>query len=229
MRRLALDTVSNDQDVGKTSTRQAMTTATAMRNALGNILDLDEHSLHCSIKVFQEDGHVATWARSSPLDDRPVETSGEAKPISDGTPWCALMGKDDGITRWRKIRCFASNDLTQANEKRLLTIGRENWSHYYKSALVFPLIYYNECENNQSPVIFGFLCFDSPEQNAFPGLPDIFRYRDPHDLQSYHRALSKQAAFHMGAIMADTLSVFLRPFYELRQRNGVYNKKELND
>jgi len=58
--------------------------------------------------------------------------------------------------------------------------------------------------------VSGFLAFDSPKVNAFPGLPDIFNFRE--DLHHYHTPLRKSAIFQMGAALADTLGIAFVPF-----------------
>lgn len=210
MRSLALDVYeSNNIEIA----RQAMKTCTAIRNVLGNLLDLNEHELHCSIKLFDNEEKIGTWARSQPLDDRPTELDGSTRPISDGTPWCVVLGKDDGITRWREHCCFCCNDLEAAQSSGKLQIKRQNWARYYKSALVYPLVY-RQCANRETKVIFGLLCFDSPRKKAFLGVPDIFNFSSESGWTDYRIKLMNSAPFHAGAILADTLSVFLRPFYE---------------
>lgn len=213
LRQLAIDIVaSSEADGVRRTTRQAVVACTAMRDTLANLLDLDEHELHCSIKLFDKDDNIRTWARSKPLDDRPPEMD-VSRPLTDGTPWCALLGKDDGITHWREYRCFSCNDLVQAHSKGRLSIKRSDWQRYYKAALVYPLVYRRDIDRSEK-VIFGFLCFDSPKVNVFIGMPDIFDSIDNDGWHQYHMRLKEKAPHHASAIMADTLSMFMRPYYE---------------
>ena len=217
MRRLSIDVLAGDR---KQTVRQAKETCTAMRNTMANLLDLDEHELHCSIKVFTPSGKVTTFARSAPLGDRPLETDGSIeRPVEAGSPWCALVARDDGKTRWEKHKCFACNDLPKADGNHFLTIERPDWQRFYKSVLVYPLINHDSNQCQQASSIFGFLCFDSPRIGVFSGMPDIFDYRGHEQRAEYHKLLSQNALFHMGAILADTLSVFLSPLYFDRQQD----------
>lgn len=68
-------------------------------------------------------------------------------------------------------------------------------------------------------VIFGFLCFDSPKANAFLGMPNIFDFLENDGWVQYHKKLKENAPHHTSAIMADTLSMFLRPYYEMEQQS----------
>jgi hypothetical protein len=56
---------------------------------------------------------------------------------------------------------------------------------------------------------FGFLALDSKKVDAFTGMPEIFEHVNDRDV--YHDMARKSAMFQTGAIIADTLSMFLRP------------------
>ncbi len=213
MRRLALDMLARNPDPER-ATREAMRVCTAFRKTMGTLLELEDNELHCSLKVFGDDNRILTWARSEPYDDRPHETGEDhSRPVTDGTVWCAILGSNDGITRWRRYRCFCSNDLPSAQGKSLFVCNRTDWQQYYKSVLVYPLMYRADADE-KDPTVFGFLGFDSQKRGAFQGLPDIFDYRDPDQWGKFHDVISTKAAYHLGAAMADTLSVFLRPYYQ---------------
>lgn len=228
MRKLALDMLDQSSDTPRKSSREAMEVCSALRNTMGNVLDLNVHDLHCSIKVFIPGDRVVTWARSGPLDDRPHEFGEDAaRPLTDGTPWCALIGRNDGKTSWRQHKCFSCNDLLRAHERELWVCKRDNWQRYYKSVLVYPLLYRKDADEPET-VVFGFLCFDSPKKDAFIGLPDIFDFRETEDWNKYHHLLNTKAPFHLGAILADTLSIFLRPFYEGQMTQDKRNQALLD-
>jgi hypothetical protein len=63
----------------------------------------------------------------------------------------------------------------------------------------------------------GFLEFDSMKRKVFTGMPSSFEHiKDP---SGFRAKLEKNAIFHSGAIIADSLSMCLRPYYESRKNN----------
>jgi len=124
----------------------ALDISTECRKLMGNLLELPAEKLHCCIKVIvpktndSEEDKVATWVRSRPVDDRPVETGEDnAHLVSKNSVWSALYGRSDQRTNWRPFSCFACNDLMSHAD--IFVCDRENWPWYYKSTLVFPLRY----------------------------------------------------------------------------------------
>lgn len=196
------------------ATEDANDFCTATRAIMSDLLELDENNLHCCLKGFVDGADkVETWARSSPYDGR-TDQLGKADRhrVLENTVWSALLGRFDGHTKWSPLQCFACNDLNEHLDSFSCT--RDDWSNYYRSTLVFPLQYRDRLNNAQFKT-FGFLAFDSPKRNAFPGLPDAFDARlGAAERAAYHRRLAESSAFHLGSIIADTLAVFLRPGFE---------------
>lgn len=213
MRRLASDALLGPSANEAHFAAEAMQVCTALNRTMGAALDLGANELHCSIKVFLPPDRIGTLARSEPMDDRPLEMGPEnARPLSDGTVWCALMGKNDGRTQWRRYQAFVCNDLPSAYAKGKLRCGRLDWQDYYKSVLVYPLLY--RSDGTQKGTVFGFLGFDSPRVDAFLGAPNIFDHLENDGWGTYHERLNRASVFHLGAILADSLSVFMRPYYQ---------------
>lgn len=182
---------------------------------LSRLLESRENDLHCCLMVFTPGGgdlsleYVETCARSHPPDARgSLVGQADRHPVSKNTIACALLGRDDGLTHWKPLRCFSSNDL-RAHEQVFVTT-RLDWAQFYRSVLVFPLTYPSAHSPGQYETI-GFLAFDSLKENAFPGVPEAFAHRDR--WMDYHRLLAKNAAFQLGAAIADILAMFLRPAY----------------
>lgn len=219
MRNLAISIASwdsIDKDVGFLSNE----VCTACAKLMGDLLELETHEIHCCIKVFLRDesgdesqDRVVTLARSTPLDDRPYDDH----LVSANTVWCALLGRKGPLATWsRPLCCFVCNDLVANRAEFACT--RDNWERYYNSTLVFPLRYITDPKQNKYRTI-GFLAFDSKDADAYAGLPDAFKYRT--DPDRYSQKLWAQAPFHLGAIMADTLSMFLRGAYEEHAEKGT--------
>lgn len=186
---------------------------TESRRIVSAFLELGANDLHACIKLLKppldegdsEGWRVATWVRSEPEDDRPFEQGDyNAHKVSANTVWSALLGENDGKEDWRPYCCFACNDL---RENTNFMCDRDNWRRYYRSVLVFPIRYVADNVGEASGII-GFLAFDSPKKNAFPGLPDIMATSD--DPAAFRQKLEKHAIFHLGAIIADTLGAVLR-------------------
>ena len=216
MQQLSASMTTKLPDGQDAATQLAIRVCNECRMLMGHALELNANELHCCFKVMVsgtvagDRERVATWVRSEPLDDRPVET-GEANSheVGKNTVWSSLMGVSDGKTNWRPFPCFACNDLPAAGEN--FQCDRKDWQQYYKSSLVFPLRY-TQREQSAAFINMGFLAFDSPKCNAFAGIPNIFDFiGSPSGFQD---ALEKRMAFNLGAAMADVLSACVRPHYD---------------
>lgn len=188
--------------------------ADGCRNVIADLLELPDRSLHCTIKLChgeeedaEEDWIVYTIARSEPCA-RPAEYGLDHHHlVGHNSSFAAIVGCKDRKNTWTPYAysCFASNYLTQHGDK--YDCSRKDYIQYFKSTLVFPLRYRKIHE--ESTLVQGFLTFDSPEENAFVGFPEVFAYRDnPAD---YEDKLSYLAVYHVGGIIADMLAtVFYR-------------------
>jgi hypothetical protein len=201
------------------TTRLAGDVCTECNSLSADLLELDGNHLHCSLKVLlrgetSEDDVVATWMRSEPYDGRSGFPSPDTHRVSENSVWCALLGRYDGNFNWKNpFCCFACNDLIEHGSE--FRCSRDRWQDYYRSTLVFPLRYLSQANGERKYNVIGFLAFDSPNKNAFARVPDIFDYRDrPDKIADYNTKLSAAAVFQIGAVMADTLSMFLRPAYD---------------
>lgn len=215
MRDFAIDLVSCGDAHEEQAFLSARALCTASSKTMGKIAGLSPNQIHCCLKGFNKNDsgidEVVTWARSEPLDARPVGID-DAHPVDGNTVWCALLGCNDGRMSWRPYSCFASNDLQSYSE--YFKCSRDSWPTYYKSVLVYPLRYFRKTDRKHTTI--GFLAFDSPNKNAFTKIPDIFKYKDTgSDWGEYHDRLNNSATFHIGAAIADTLSIVMRPFYEI--------------
>lgn len=198
--------------VHKSLTAHAHSVCVACNGVMARILELEATQLHCSLKLLLPDGDaVETWARST-IESEGRKTSRDgAFLISKNTVWCALMGEDDTMVDWTRwigrMPCFACNDLTL--HRSLYQNSRNDWETLYKAVFVFPLRYENTDTDSYHTI--GFLAFDSLQVNAFRGAPDVYDFRERADNGRYEHILTTEiSAFHAGAIMADTLSMFLR-------------------
>ncbi|WP_373650564.1 hypothetical protein [Schlesneria sp. DSM 10557] len=193
---------------GEVASRIASGLCDRMNDIMRTILELQPNQLHCCIKLIApkenptEDDQLGTWARSQPFDDRPVhqEPSKDFHSIDKNTVWCAFYGRNDGVTNWTRVNCFSCNDLLK--QAPLFKCDRDNWQQFYQSVMVFP-INFAIGSDNRSFSRLGFLAFDSPIQNAFRGMPNIFEYRD--SISEYRDRLLDSTCFHFGAICADLL------------------------
>lgn len=218
MRRLARE-MGNPNGNRDSAAQIAQNVCGEARKLLGYFLELDSHKLHCCLKVMVpqtgpgDPDKVATWVRSDPLDDRPIELGDDnAYSVAGNSVWSALLGRSDTKTNWQPFNCFSCNDLRKHGD--LFVCARQNWQKYYRSALVFPIRYPRDSLGSTYRYI-GFLPFDSPDADVFRGLPDIFDFRERR--AEYHAALEQSAIFHLGAVLADCLGTFLGPVYEHRQ------------
>jgi hypothetical protein len=183
------------------------------RQTMGEFLGLQEQELHCTLKAFLPQINspevVNTWARSSPYDERPINDS---QSVENNTFWCSLLGRDDGRYTWRRpLRCFSCNDL----ELYQFECSRSDWARYYRSTLVYPLRYPKSVKLRNEFEMTGFLIFDSFKASAFTDLPDAFGCIISDEAWNrYHRDLLEKPTFLLGAIMADTLAMLLRPGYQ---------------
>lgn len=188
------------------------------------IVESERNDLHCCLKVIVKgkDGAdmLQTWARSEPSDERDDDEFGAS--LTQNTIWNAFRGHSDGSNVWRKMCCFCCNDLTQFAQE--YNNGRKEWLKFYKSKLVFPVRYLDKIKPNTWETI-GFLEFDSTRTKTFPGMPCVFGYsKDP---VGYRSKLEKSAVFHSGAIIADSLSMCLRPYYESRKKQVDQQKGQI--
>ena len=188
---------------------------TASNYVMADLLELDPFfDLHCSLKVFvkgsDEEDKVVTWGRSLPPDAREPEIGLDgAHSVKNNTVWCALLGRDDGGSRWQPFNCFCSNDLTAHGSK--FKCDRVSWADYYKSTLVFPIKCAHNTVESEVEKVIGFLAFDSSKPNAFEGLPSTFDYIS--EWSDYHKLLGETAPFHLGAIMVHALGEAFRPVH----------------
>lgn len=74
----------------------------------------------------------------------------------------------------------------------------------------------------------GFLALDSQQENAFPDAPDIFDFRNPGQSGEFHANLDSSILFHVGAMIADTLSMALRPYLALIT-SGQREKRQIDN
>ena len=208
IRNLSSATSKGDWSSGGQS---AIEMCTACRNIIGNLLELSEDQIHCCLKGFWaqecsgEDDLVITVARSEPFYNRHTGDS-DAHLVKNNTVWSALLGENDGKYTWESLNCFHCGDLFDHVSQFQCT--RANWEQHYRSTLVFP-IFHLEDINTRNRKISGFLTFDSPQKNAFGKLPDVFSYVTRRD--EYHTKIAQFSSFHLGALLADTLSIFLEP------------------
>jgi hypothetical protein len=197
----------------------AIKAATACRRAMCAIARVPDRQLHCCIKVLSRpDGCdanggpatvdetflVNTLGRSHPMDGRPRELGLHDLDFRAGlnSAWAALLGLNDGLRKWSPITCFGSNDLHRF--VHVYRNEREDWTQYYRSTLVVP-IRMPRTAVEVAPQVLGFLAFDSPEPNAFRGMPEVFD--DTDRLQAYMERVEQQCLFHVAALMADMLSM----------------------
>jgi len=176
---------------------------------LCDMVDSDDNpsSAAWGVWIGRAEDRVATWVRSEPFDTRPVEdTIEQSHAVSRNSVWSAILGRNDGKTGWAKFRSFSRNDLTKHPE--VFCCDREDWQRYYRSTLVVPIRYpSNRLGTDHNHL--GFVAYDSPDKNVFRGLPDLFKYRE--DPVGYSDRLESSAAFHLAAILGDTLGSLLGP------------------
>ena len=215
LRKLGMCMESGNPDKTRAS-ELAIEFCSACALLMQQIVEVERNELHCCLKVIvkSKDGKedlLQTWARSEPADDRTDEEDGVA--LSKNTIWNAFTGASDGRNHWRKMCCFCCNDLREFADE--YDNGRKEWSKYYKSKLIFPIRYIDKVKPNTWDTI-GFFEFDAVDINVFDGVPCSFEHlKDP---VGFRTKLEKNAIFHSGAIIADSLSMCLRPFYESRKQ-----------
>ena len=134
MRLLSFPYLKDDKaGIGKT----AWEVATECRILMGDLLELEDHQLHCCLKMLHPgDGAdrdlVETWVRSSPHDERPV--SNDRHLVQENSVWCALLGgRSDGKFRWPRLRAFACNDFGAVGGR--FVCSRPQFLHFYRSAV----------------------------------------------------------------------------------------------
>jgi len=222
----ALGECMTEWDIYQTETTAlAQNVCTSSRQLMSDLLELNPDFLHCCFKVIVqpsnatksfENSEVVTWIRSKPLDDRPLEPN--PHPVVKNTVWSALLGCYDGVYNWggskgeRTYNCFSCNNLSTHDD---FQNSRGNWRESYNAALVFPINFLTYSDKGRPfKNVIGFLAFDSPKTDAFFNVPDIFDYRDHSEKRSeYTNLLGKSTAFQIGAVIADTLGVFLKGPY----------------
>jgi hypothetical protein len=216
LRQLGMCMESGNPDQHRAS-ELAIEFCTACALLMQQIVEVEQQELHCCLKVIVKGQNgkgdkLLTWARSNPQDDR--EDSEEGSPLIENTSWNAFAGSNDGKNHWRRMCCFCCNDLTDFTDE--FDNGRKEWSKFYKSKLTFPIRYLDKSKANTWETI-GFLEFDSMKRKVFTGMPSSFEHiKDP---SGFRAKLEKNAIFHSGAIIADSLSMCLRPYYESRKNN----------
>jgi hypothetical protein len=187
-----------------TATRDAMEVCSGARDAMALVTGTSP--IHCCIKIIVPGlpARVGTWARSDP-EGRPSGDEEEPHLVQTNTVWSALTGESDGTKVWPAgFTCFACNNLPAVGTT--FACDRNKWADFYKSVLVFPVRYAKTIVGNEYRQV-GFLAFDSPLVDAFPGVPSIFDYSASTPI--YREELLKSPAFHIGALFADTLGTFL--------------------
>jgi hypothetical protein len=180
---------------------QAAHLATEFRIGMGNLLELSENRLHCSLKMYSGTPggglQLSTWTKSQPTDHRPRKPS--AVPTSKtSTIYAALRGESDEHFKWPKLSCFCCNDLDKWGAR--YNCGRTNYRQYYRSTMVFAVRQMQRGKTGPATEI-GFLAFDSLQANAFVGMPDVFDFVSQPD--KYRELCDGSAAFHLGATYAD--------------------------
>lgn len=188
------------------------------RGFLEEVLDVPKGRIHCTIKLLappvtnlggeQNDLRpleLLTVSRSDNLLDRPPEW-GVRHRVDKNTVFAAMCGQYDGETHWRPCSYFSCNDLTIHGDK--FKCDRNNWGRYYKSVLAAPLRY--EPEKDSPWIIWGFVTFDMPTTNEFTGVSDVFTT----EFDEYHQRMLWPTATQCVGIIADTLSVLLKPLME---------------
>jgi len=202
-------------DAHNAARRACTTCAEVMRN----LLELDAHSLHCCLKVHvkgqaKDEDYVATWMRSQPGDDRDKDDRFVRHRVAMNSAWASLLGGSDGAVTWTSpLNCFACDDLTEHEGTYRNT--RENFRQFYRSTVVYPLHYTIGQPGNRRCRTIGFLAFDSDKTRAFIEMPCIYRFCPTgQGLPAYRAALDRNPVFHLGAIMADVMAMFLGPAYE---------------
>jgi hypothetical protein len=115
------------------------------------------------------------------------------------------MGECDGVTQWKPFPSFSSNHLSK--HEAMFVCSRND--REYESTLVFPL-FYRQHTPTTSHSAGAFLAFDSPLEEAFPGIPETLEYRDGQITRYLHDALSS-SAYNMAKVMAEALKILFRP------------------
>jgi len=190
---------------------------TEMRTAMCGFLSLNDHQLHCCLKMVKpptegnDDLRLATLGTSRPFDeDRPRMSPGTIS-CRASTVYSALNGGNDGEINWRRMPCFCCNDLSK--HYKIFKSPRPDWSKYYQSALIYPVRYVrNPDTDSREYDEIGFLAFDSPAAGVFAGMPNSYEFaQKPSEFKD---KLAECPVFHFGSIFASCLSNALF---------GVYN------
>jgi len=185
----------------------------ACRNTMAEILDVPRRRLHCTLKVLMESDTpnkpalVVTIGRSEPLNRPPEYGTEHAHLVESNTVFSALCGKNDSNRNWQPYSYFCCNDLTKHIDE--FRCDRTTWPKYYKSTLALPLRF-PKAEKNGEYKILGFLTFDMPTTGQFYDVPDVYT----HDFNTYQELLGGSSVVHTAAIMADILTLLLRPMLD---------------
>lgn len=197
--------------------------ATDCRDVMADVIEAWPDSVHCTIKLCdrrkaKNKGQVKVYtiARSRGSDTRPRQFGTEhAHLVGENSAFAALVGCNDRKNVWgpRVFKCFACNDLRDHGN---YDCSRTDWDAYWRSTCVFPLRFRAPDGDHH---VFGFLTFDSPKPGAFRGLPNIYDYHNnAHSKKKgndeFDRLLEYRSAFHIGGILADTLSTMFLPMLQ---------------
>ena len=170
------------------------------------IRDEDKWIIHCTLKLLLEEHgtfSVATLGRSDYRGDRPLECGLDKRhPLNKNSAFAAVVAGDDGGKRWEFRRAFACNDLPSKGHEFKCT--REEYDRHYRSTLVFPIRH--QSPEDDTPTTEGFLTFDRPTCEGFPGLPDVFAL----DAHQYNVKVEESPLWQVGAHMADVLAAVIR-------------------
>jgi hypothetical protein len=179
------------------------------RDVMADILEISEKELHCTIKIFADNGEVEmekfevyTLVRSDDEENywhgRPLEFgSSHSHIVGKNSSFAALLGVSDRENDWTNnaYTCFVGNELGKYEKYDSSGL---NWKNNYTSTAVFPIRYH--FINEPDPNIIGFITFDA--KTPVFGNSSIFDYNSPTDYYNDIKALS---FFHVGGILADLL------------------------
>lgn len=203
------------------TTLQASRVASGCADLMRDYLELEKDHFHCCLKVLRPGENtmlVSTWARSENALGR--EDIDDVHPVNENSVWSALLGCNDGAYNWANPHlCFSCGNLQEEGDN--FRNSRSNWREFYNATLVFPLRYVQYTGEGKKFVNIGFLAFDTTRTDGFGKMPNIFEFRGKSgSLAEYYNLLSKQTVFQLGAILADCMSMFLRPAYEKLKNNN---------
>lgn len=152
--------------------------------------DVNERVKYLYISTFCRDANTSSLQSKKPIDSR-------VHPVNGNTDFSKLYLNVDE-------RCFFNNDLSLLSnyQNSSMTAGKEL---PYRSTIVWPIRRTISRQDEDTKGIFnleqdiiGFLCVDSAKKNAF---------RKTYD-------------FEMGAIVADSLFIFLKSYHKFLETKG---------